>query len=114
MLHRLALPKIIEFLQRFPAVALLGPRQVGKTTLAHMVAGQIAKPVTFIDLELPSDRAKISDPEAYLAAHQGRLVIFDEVQRLPGLFQVLRGIIGYAPTLPPTHGAISSARFSVA
>jgi predicted AAA+ superfamily ATPase len=72
-------------------VALLGARQVGKTTLALEVANQ--RPSTYLDLESPADRSRLSDAELYLADHQDELVILDEVQRLPGLFQTLRGVI---------------------
>ena len=80
-----------ERLTEVPAVALLGPRQVGKTTLALEIAEQ--QPSIYLDLESESDRARLSDPELYLAQHEDKLVILDEVHRLPGLFQVLRGLI---------------------
>jgi uncharacterized protein len=80
-------------MSRFPAVALLGPRQAGKTTLARSIADELANKAIYLDLELPSDRAKLSDPELYLSAHQDRLVILDEIHRAPGIFQVLRSII---------------------
>lgn len=74
-----------------PAVAILGPRQVGKTTLAHQVAA--GRDSVYLDLESLADRDKLADPHAYLAAHADRLVILDEVQRVPDLFAALRGII---------------------
>ena len=74
-----------------PAVVLFGPRQVGKTTLAREVAGE--RDAVYVDLELPSDLAKISDVEQYCAENADRLVILDEVHRAPGLFAPLRGII---------------------
>ena len=74
-------------------MGLLGPRQVGKTTLALRFAGELGPKAVYLDLELPSHRAKLSDPELYLNAQEDRLVILDEIQRLPGLFEVLRGII---------------------
>lgn len=74
-----------------PAVALLGPRQVGKTTLAHEVAK--ARPAVYLDLESEADRAKLTDPEAYLAQHDDKLVVLDEIQRTPQLFRSLRGLI---------------------
>jgi predicted AAA+ superfamily ATPase len=74
-----------------PAVALLGPRQVGKTTLALEIAG--TQPSVYLDLESESDRARLADPELYLAQHEDKLVVLDEVHRLPGLFQTLRGLI---------------------
>jgi len=73
------------------AVALLGPRQAGKTTLALEVAA--ARPSIYLDLESESDRAKLAEPELYLAQHTDKLVILDEIQRMPQLFQSLRGLI---------------------
>lgn len=74
-----------------PAVALLGPRQTGKTTLAKSIAA--SRPASYLALERPSDLAKLADPEAFLEAQGHRLVILDEVQRAPELFRILRGII---------------------
>jgi predicted AAA+ superfamily ATPase len=78
---------------RFPAVALLGPRQAGKTTLARALADEFGNKAVYLDLERPSDRAKLADAELYLSAHENQLVILDEIHRAPGIFQVLRGII---------------------
>lgn len=78
-------------LQTFPAVALLGPRQVGKTTLARMIASKTAS--IYLDLENPVDLEKLSNAQDYLASQSGKLVVLDEVQRAPGLFQLLRGLI---------------------
>ncbi len=78
-------------LAEVPAVALLGPRQAGKTTLAHEVAG--TRPTVYLDLESEADRAKLSEPELYLAQHADKLVILDEIQRTPQLFQSLRGLV---------------------
>ncbi len=82
---------IQERLEHFPAVVLLGPRQAGKTTLAFLVAE--SRPSVYLDLESPRDRSKLEEPELYLSTHQDKLVILDEVQRTPGLFEALRGII---------------------
>ena len=78
-------------LDQYPAVALLGPRQVGKTTLALAIAED--RPSIYLDLESDADRAKLAEPELYLADHEDKLVILDEVHRRPGLFQNLRGLI---------------------
>jgi predicted AAA+ superfamily ATPase len=72
-------------------VVLLGPRQVGKTTLAMEFAEQ--GDAIYLDLESEQDRAKLEQPELYLADHLQRLVIFDEIHRAPGLFPILRGLI---------------------
>lgn len=82
---------LAEYLAAFPAVALLGPRQVGKTTLAEHIAE--TRDSLYLDLEAAADRARLSEPALYLAAHENKLVILDEVQRLPGIFQELRGLI---------------------
>ncbi len=76
------------------AVALLGPRQVGKTTLALEVGRRFD--AHYLDLESEQDRARLAQPELYLADHQDKLVILDEVHRAPGLFPVLRGLIDRA------------------
>ena len=93
MILRLAQPKLRKLLQKFPAVALLGPRQVGKTTLALSLAEELGEQSLYLDLELPSDRAKLTEPELYLAQHEDRLVIFDEIHRLPDIFATLRSLI---------------------
>ena len=82
---------LIKRLGQSPAVALLGSRQVGKTTLARSL--DIGKPVHYLDLERPSDQARLTDPELYLSQFVGQLVILDEVQRMPDLFPVLRSLI---------------------
>jgi predicted AAA+ superfamily ATPase len=93
MIARFVQPKLRKLLQQFPAVALLGPRQVGKTTLAHSLAEELGTQALYLDLELPSDKAKLTEPELYLAQHEDRLVIFDEIHRLPGIFATLRSLI---------------------
>lgn len=91
MIDRRAGPQVTHLLQHNPAVVLLGPRQSGKTTLAHAIAEE--RPAVYLDLESEADRARLAEPELYFADHSGELVILDEVQRMPGLFEALRGII---------------------
>ena len=83
--------KITERLAQNPAVAILGPRQVGKTTLAFEIAK--GRPSIYLDLENPEDLQKLRDPAHYLALHTDKLVILDEIQRYPDLFMSLRGVI---------------------
>jgi hypothetical protein len=80
-------------LAAMPVVALLGPRQVGKTTLALEIAKAADKPTAYLDLELDSDLAKLDDSEAYLRRFEGKMLIIDEVQRKPDLFRLLRGLV---------------------
>ncbi len=91
MLDRKTLKTVLEALSRQASVALIGPRQVGKTTLALEVAQQ--KNALYLDLESVEDRDKLSNPAVFLSAYEDRLVIMDEIHRVPDLFLTLRGLI---------------------
>ena len=91
MLKRRLQTRIRADLDAQAAVTLLGPRQVGKTTLALAIADAV--PSIYLDLEDPADRDKFADPALYLQAHEDKLVILDEIQNAPDLFSVLRGLI---------------------
>ncbi len=92
MIPRKLFPITDRALNEFPAVALLGPRQSGKTTLAKALAqARIAS--LYLDLERPSELAKLADPELFLSRHSDKLVVLDEIQRAPELFSVLRALI---------------------
>lgn len=93
MIPRIAKEEIDELLDNFPAVGVLGPRQIGKTTLAELVAESLDPKPIYLDLENPLDLAKLNEPEAYFEGHKGNLIILDEVHRVPELFPVLRGVI---------------------
>ena len=91
MIKRHIAHSVEQALERQAAVALIGPRQVGKTTLALEIAKK--RPSLYLDLESTSDRDKLADPERFLTMHEEKLVILDEIHRVPELFQSLRGLI---------------------
>ena len=91
MLARHLRLRLLELVGSSAAVVLLGPRQVGKTTLGLAVAG--LQPSIYLDLEDAGDRAKLTDPARYFEDHAHELIILDEVHRVPELFQTLRGVI---------------------
>ncbi len=91
MIARRIEPLVQDRIAHIPAVALLGPRQVGKTTLAHVI--EESRKSVYLDLESPADREKLADTLFYLSLHEDELVIIDEVQRMPELFGALRGLI---------------------
>ncbi len=91
MIQRRLESTILKALKRSPSVALMGPRQVGKTTLAYALAETFSS--VYLDLEDPLDLEKVRDISAFHDANRDRLIILDEVQRLPEVFAPLRGII---------------------
>lgn len=91
MITRHITATVQQALNRQAAVAIIGPRQVGKTTLAYELAD--ARPSLYLDLESPADRNKLRDPELFLGQQEDKLVILDEIHRVPELFQSLRGLI---------------------
>ncbi|MBL7893377.1 MAG: ATP-binding protein [Bacteroidia bacterium] len=93
MLKRKAEKQLVELMGYFPAVAIVGPRQVGKTTLAKMLIKKTKKPSIYLDLELSSDFSKLMDAQLFLEQHRDKCVIIDEVQRMPELFPLLRALI---------------------
>ena len=101
MLERYITPTLLEYLATTPAVVLLGPRQVGKTTLAYglskiAASKGVALPSIYLDLESTEDLALLNNAEQYLRSMQDKLIILDEVQRTPRLFEPLRGLIDHA------------------
>ncbi|HEX5593522.1 MAG TPA: ATP-binding protein [Solirubrobacterales bacterium] len=91
MIDRKATSRVTALLSEAPAVVLTGPRQVGKTTLALKIAEE--RDSVYLDLESEADRARLAEPELYFADHADELVVLDEIQRAPGIFEVLRGVI---------------------
>lgn len=93
MIDRLLYSTLEELMPDFPAIGILGSRQVGKTTLAQRLAEHFGGVSIYLDLESPSDRSKLVEAEQYFDMHAGELIILDEIQRMPDLFPLLRGVI---------------------
>ncbi|MYF45872.1 MAG: AAA family ATPase, partial [Rhodobacteraceae bacterium] len=91
MIERWVTNRLIKSISRYPAVALLGVRQVGKTTLARVLAEDMKS--VYLDLEFPKDLARLKDPTTFLESHSDKLIILDEIQHMPDIFLVLRGLI---------------------
>ena len=93
MISRTLQKDVIRYLSLFPVVAILGARQVGKTTLARYVQKNFFQQARYFDLELPSDLHKLEEPEIFLAQFSDHLIILDEIQRKPELFPLLRALV---------------------
>ena len=93
MIQRNSEPVLRARLTTMPAVVLIGPRQVGKTTLARKIVSDWSGGALYLDMERPADRRRLDDADAFLRQQRGKLVVIDEIHRLPGLFEILRGII---------------------
>lgn len=91
MIKRWISEKLKITIDNVPAVALLGARQVGKTTLAKEISKN--RKAIYLDLEAPEDLLKLSDAANFLSLHSDKLVIIDEIQRAPNIFMILRGLI---------------------
>ena len=91
MIERSIQTQVEKALQRQPAVGIVGPRQVGKTTLAFDIAKTCSS--VYLDLESYRDREKLSDPILFFEQHEDQLIILDEIHRMPEIFQTLRGVI---------------------
>ncbi|HWC49165.1 MAG TPA: ATP-binding protein [Solirubrobacterales bacterium] len=94
MIDRQQANQVASLLEHAPAVVLIGPRQVGKTTLALALAEH--RKAVYLDLEAAPDRSRLAEPQLYFADHADELVILDEIQRVPGIFEALRGTIDQA------------------
>ena len=91
-IQRLETSRITKYLENFPSVAILGPRQCGKSTLGKHLLKDYPESV-FLDLENPEDRMKLTDPLLFFQLHAGKLICLDEIQRVPDLFPLLRSVI---------------------
>ena len=106
MFKRLSYAKIAEHLQWSPAVGILGPRQVGKTTLAKTLARESGKSI-YLDLDTAQARAQLVNPTAFFAANRDRLIVLDEIQNQPELLSELRGEIDADRRMSQQHFASS-------
>jgi len=93
VIRRNIINEINDSLRFFPVVSIIGPRQVGKTTLAKMLIKEIVKPSLYLDLELQSDLNKLQDAELFLSHHKDKLVVIDEVQHKKELYPLLRALV---------------------
>lgn len=93
MIERKAKKAISAYLMSFPVVCIIGSRQVGKTTLAKELMRQSADEFLYLDLELPSDLAKLTEPELFLTRNQNFCLILDEIQNKPDLFPIIRAVV---------------------
>lgn len=93
MIKRQLETELTKTLRIFPALAILGPRQAGKTTLAKSITKKIKKKSIYLDMENPDDRYLLQNPIPYFNQHKNDCIIIDEVQRVPELFPVLRSVI---------------------
>jgi len=91
MLERWITERLKKNINHNPVVALLGARQVGKTTLAKTITAEM--PSIYLDLEAPRDLSKLQDPTTFLETHSDKIIILDEIQQTPNLFLALRGVI---------------------
>lgn len=93
MIRRVALRIVQERLVEFDSVALLGPRQVGKTTLALEIVAGLGNDARYLDLEKREDRHQLDDAHAFFDENADKLIVLDEIQRTPEIFQALRSQI---------------------
>jgi predicted AAA+ superfamily ATPase len=92
-LNRYIEDELLQLVDDRPVVAILGPRQVGKTTLVKNIISKLSKQSVYLDLELPSDLLKLSNAELYLKDFDDKTIIIDEVQRMPELFPLIRALV---------------------
>src|SRR3990170_398427 len=93
MIKRAIQASLEASLRKYPVVGIVGSRQTGKTTLAKLVRQAVTAKSVYLDLELPSDLNKLQSPELYLRQFSDRLVIIDEIQRMPSLFPLMRALV---------------------
>jgi predicted AAA+ superfamily ATPase len=93
MIRRSITDSLLESLAYFPVTGIIGPRQVGKTTLVKFLIKQFGKESVYLDIENPGDYAKLTDPVLYFVRNQDKCIVLDEIQRMPELLPILRSMI---------------------
>ena len=93
MISRIVKSELLELIQEFPVVCLVGPRQVGKTTLAKQLVSELNKDSIYLDLENPRDENKLVDPVLFFETNADKCIIVDEIQRMKSLFPILRAMV---------------------
>ena len=94
MIKRIIEDKLLKTIQNFPVTGIIGPRQVGKTTIAKELANMINMSSIYLDLENPRDQIKLSDPVLFFESHINDCIILDEIQLMPDLFWFFLTISG--------------------
>jgi len=93
MIRRALIQEVIQSMEYFPVIGIIGPRQSGKTTLVKSLSGEIERETIYLDLENPKDVAKIADPILFIEQNEDKCIIIDEVQHQPHLFNILRSMV---------------------
>ncbi len=108
MIPRFITKSLLETISYFPVTGIIGPRQVGKTTLAKFLMQKIGKESVYLDLESPMDQAKLNDPILFFNRNQNKCIVLDEIQRAPELFPILRSMVD-AKRVPARYIVLGSA-----
>ncbi len=108
MIQRFITKSLLETISYFPVTGIVGPRQVGKTTLAKFLMQKIGKDSVYLDLENPMDLAKLSDPILFFNRNQDKCIVLDEIQLAPELFPILRSMVD-AKKVPARYIILGSA-----
>lgn len=93
MIHRFAATDVLESLAFFPVSGIIGPRQVGKTTLAKQLVAQLPRPSIYLDMELEADVVRLQNAQMFLQSHEDKCVVIDEIQLMPRLFPLIRALV---------------------
>ena len=93
MILRFITDSLQETLSYFAVTGIVGPRQVGKTTLVKHLLKYLEKEIVYLDIENPKDQAKLTDPVLFFERNQDKCIVLDEIQRMPELFPILRAMV---------------------